>query len=153
MSKYSISHRWSALGYQYDWTNRVYPKTSAVSLDSPNSPPQAEAEFPARLSHLIKEVVRASGVGYTIIPEAGIVNYFPLNTTMGGHKDNAGINNKIIVSIYFPFLIFIPLTELTYEPPVVSISTGRTCLFLVGGDSKDEKPLGIVRIHTIFLIQ
>ena len=42
---------------------------------------------------------------------------------MGGHKDNA---------------------ELTYDPPVVSMSIGCTAIFLVGGDTRDEEPVSVL---------
>jgi alkylated DNA repair dioxygenase AlkB len=88
--------------------------------------------FPPRLATIIKDIVAAvppaanipSCAPVTIEPEASIVNYFPAGTTMGGHVDDA---------------------ELTYEHPVVSLSLGKSCVFLIGGLTKDAAaPLAMV---------
>lgn len=140
--------RWSSLGFQYDWTNRRYPQAAPLhrASSSPNahigegksstggdSEPETcsritsqAPEFPPRLASIIKDIVDAvpSSVPITIEPEASIVNYFPAGTTMGGHVDDA---------------------ELTYDHPVVSLSLGKSCVFLIGGLTKEsEAPLGMV---------
>ena len=134
--------RWASLGFQYDWTNRRYPQAKAVeddrkindcvdkgsNIDETKAPPQ----FPPRLATIIRDIVELipveanipSCTPITMEPEASIVNFFPAGTTMGGHVDDA---------------------ELTYDHPVVSLSLGKTCVFLIGGLSKDATvPLAMI---------
>jgi alkylated DNA repair protein alkB family protein 1 len=61
----------------------------------------------------------ADVVGTSLLPEAAIINYYPLNSTMGGHLDDA---------------------EHNLEKPIVSFSIGRSALFLIGGKTKLEDP-------------
>lgn len=61
----------------------------------------------------------AQSVGFDLDPEAAIVNYYPLNATMGGHIDDA---------------------EHDLDKPIVSFSLGRSALFLLGGKTKLTKP-------------
>jgi hypothetical protein len=69
--------RWASLGYHYDWTARCYR-------------PERYSPFPAALHALGARV--AACVGYPALRcEAGIVNYYPCDTTMGAHVDDAGL--------------------------------------------------------------
>jgi hypothetical protein len=77
--------------------------------------------FPADLSHLCASF--ASAAGQMLTPEAGIVNYYPSGTNMGGHLDDA---------------------ELTMEHPIISISLGLSALFLIGGRRRQDKPTPIL---------
>lgn len=60
----------------------------------------------------------ANCIGQDFIPEAAIINYYPLNSTMGGHIDDA---------------------EHDLEKPIVSFSLGRSGIFILGGKTKLEK--------------
>lgn len=80
----SLGHiRWSALGFQYDWTARKYPQTFSHPNSTEDSRPVLEQVFPATLSEVVKEIVasisqQASStpeLNMTIEPEASIVNY------------------------------------------------------------------------------
>lgn len=100
--------RWASLGYHYDWTSRRYYKDVC-------------GDFPVDLSCLVQNL--ASLVGETMRPEAAIVNYYPMNATMGGHLDDA---------------------ELSMERPIVSISLGCPAIFLIGGRTRSARPTAIL---------
>jgi DNA alkylation damage repair protein AlkB len=102
--------RWATLGYQYDWTARSYEHSAFVP-------------FPAQLGRLSAHLACACGVGYTMTPEAGIVNFYPQGQTMGGHVDDG---------------------EEATECPVVSLSLGPPCVFLLGGRTKEETPAAVL---------
>ena len=55
-------------------------------------------------------------------PEAGIINFYHLNSTLSGHKDHSEKNLTV---------------------PLISMSFGNAALFLIGGQSKDIKPKAI----------
>ena len=64
----------------------------------------------------------ANKVGSDLIPEAAIINFYPLNSTMGGHLDDA---------------------EHNLQRPIVSFSIGRSAIFLIGGKTKLEEAVPI----------
>lgn len=112
-------------GGQYDWTKRAYPPVGA-------SPP-----FPPQLAILGRAIAEACGFGSPpFCAEAGIVNFYPVRAVhvtglassgllrfdarvvslqegamMGGHRDDA---------------------ESNFSCPVISISIGAPCVFLLG---------------------
>ena len=100
--------RWATLGYQYNWTDRSYSRDLHVSI-------------PTQLRKLASLI--AEECGESIVPEAGIVNFYPEGQVMGGHKDDG---------------------EEARENPVVSISIGSPCVFLLGGLSKEEHPTALI---------
>lgn len=77
--------------------------------------------FPCDLSALVRGV--AELVDRDLLPEAAIVNYYPLGTCMGGHLDDA---------------------EHTLEHPIVSLSMGCSGVFLLGGRTKDIPPAALL---------
>jgi alkylated DNA repair protein alkB family protein 1 len=80
--------------------------------------------FPEDLLTLTKNISHRIGSPSTDLePEAAIVNYYPLNASMGGHLDDA---------------------EHAMEKPIVSISLGCSAIFLIGGRDKTTKPMPIL---------
>jgi len=77
--------------------------------------------FPSDLSTLCSNI--AKHVGLSLHSEAAIVNYYPLGTCMSGHIDDA---------------------ELTMDEPIVSVSLGRSAIFLIGTRYKTETPIPIL---------
>lgn len=79
--------------------------------------------MPATVSRLCKEVVAAlpNGPAQTYKPEAGIVNFYQLKHTLTAHQDEA---------------------EVSSLTPLVSLSVGHSCIFLVS-PSKDQPPLAL----------
>lgn len=121
---------WATLGEHYDWTMRSYHlKTDG---DAPADWPPA-APFPPPLSALSVRVVRAINAAtraeppLRLTPEAGIVNLYrgaaKLKQPMGGHVDDG---------------------ERTLDAPVVSISVGCACVFLLGGRDAGDDPLPVL---------
>ena len=102
--------RWATLGYQYDWTARSYHKEQFVP-------------FPEQLGDFSRLLAEACEHGFTMQPQAGIVNFYPVGQVMGGHVDDG---------------------EEAHECPVVSYSLGPPCIFLVGGVTKEVTPTPIL---------
>uniref|UniRef100_A0A182UD30 Fe2OG dioxygenase domain-containing protein n=1 Tax=Anopheles melas TaxID=34690 RepID=A0A182UD30_9DIPT len=73
--KFAKSLRWATLGYQYDWTNKLYDEAR-------------REPFPPELGALVRYV--ATTLGYDrFSPEAAIVNYYPAGATLAGHTDHS----------------------------------------------------------------
>lgn len=95
---------WLTIGMHYDWTKRKYDE----KMFSP---------FPDELAQLCEHFVeKVSYENKTINCEAGIINYYSADGSegskcMGGHVDDA---------------------EFDYTAPVVSISLGCSCIFIIG---------------------
>lgn len=112
--------RWATLGLPYDWTRRVYATA-------------APAPFPPPLATLVADL--AACVGSTVRAEAAIVNYYALDSTLGGHLDDAELYmGSPIVSIrsvgrYAPGAML-----------MLHYSLGCGAIFLIGGKSKEEAP-------------
>ena len=87
-----------------DWTNRKYQRN-------------LKSQFPADFAQFCRKLARV--VGDDLQPEAAIVNYYPVGTTMGGHIDDA---------------------EHDMSRPIVSISIGCSAIFLLGGRDKSIRP-------------
>ncbi|KAI1315981.1 hypothetical protein EDD11_010563 [Mortierella claussenii] len=109
--------RWITLGYQYHWPSKTY------HFDQ-------NAPFPEELCILSKAVVEAvQGVGdhfyaaSDFIAEAGVVNYYQLKDRLMGHVDRS---------------------ELNKEAPLVSFSFGHSCVYLLGGSTREQVPTPIL---------
>lgn len=97
--------RWVTLGAHHDWDTKVY------NLENVSA-------FPSCLETLVKKL--AGLLGYPWFePEAAIVNYYAVNSTLSGHVDRS---------------------ELDLDSPLFSVSFGQTAVFLIGGATKDVKP-------------
>ncbi|KAK6178861.1 hypothetical protein SNE40_011351 [Patella caerulea] len=97
--------RWTTLGYHYVWNNKEYHK-------------ERRTPMPEDLEMLSKYVSQT--INYPqYCPEAGIVNYYHLDSTLGGHTDHA---------------------EFEQGAPLISFSFGQEAIFLLGGLTKEVKP-------------
>ena len=75
------------------------------------------------LANVTGHIARALGyLDYR--PESGVVNYYPLGSSMGGHVDKY---------------------ENDLSQPLVSISFGQSAVYLIGGKTCDIRPTGIVQ--------
>ncbi|XP_050076734.1 nucleic acid dioxygenase ALKBH1 [Anopheles maculipalpis] len=107
--KFAKKLRWATLGYQYDWTNKIYDESRKEC-------------FPSNLRALVQYV--ATVLGYDrFSPEAAIVNYYPIGSTLAGHTDHS---------------------EDDCSAPLFSFSFGQPAVFLIGGLSRDEQPDAIL---------
>ena len=106
--------RWATLGYHHDWDTKEY------QTDQPNW------QFPEDLSQLCQvllgQIPNIPGSG-TFQAEAAIVNFYPMDATLSGHKD---------------------FSEPNKSAPLVSISLGQSAIFLIGGPDKSQKPEAII---------
>ncbi|CAH6847580.1 Alkbh1 [Phodopus roborovskii] len=97
--------RWVTLGYHYNWDSKKY------SADH-------YTPFPSDLAFLSEQVAAACGYqGFQA--EAGILNYYRLDSTLGIHVDRS---------------------ELDHSKPLLSFSFGQSAIFLLGGLKRDEAP-------------
>ncbi|CAG8450777.1 6123_t:CDS:2 [Cetraspora pellucida] len=114
--------RWITLGYQYHWSTKTYHFDRRF-------------EFPQDIGDLTTAVVKAiDGLGfpddsfihkYDVTkwkPEAGVVNYYQLKDNLMAHVDRSEIN---------------------MDAPLISFSFGHSCIFLIGGPTRDTPPFAI----------
>ncbi|XP_071798633.1 nucleic acid dioxygenase ALKBH1-like [Asterias amurensis] len=100
--------RWVTLGYHYDWTSKLYHHDN-------------HTVFPEDLSALSSII--ADVMGYpSFDTQAAIVNYYHLDSTLGGHTDHS---------------------EFDLTAPIISYSLGQSAVFLLGGKSKETTPLAM----------
>ncbi|GMH94800.1 hypothetical protein TrVE_jg9940 [Triparma verrucosa] len=78
--------------------------------------------FPNALAKLAQSFSSLSNSG-PFTPQASIVNFYNSKSLMGGHQDDL---------------------ELTFTKPVISLSMGLPCIFLLGGLDKSEPPCPIL---------
>ncbi|KAE8586116.1 hypothetical protein XENTR_v10021556 [Xenopus tropicalis] len=97
--------RWVTLGYHYNWDTKTYNS----DLLSP---------FPLDLAELSRCVSAACGF-HNFKPEAGILNYYHLDSSLGIHVDES---------------------ELDHQSPLLSFSFGQSCIFLLGGLNREHMP-------------
>lgn len=99
--------RWSHLGYQFDYNNVEYKSNVYYG-------------FPRDLASLASHI--AGVLGYPDYnSESGVVNYYPLGSSMGGHVDKY---------------------ENDLSQPLVSLSFGQSAVYLIGGKTCDVRPTG-----------
>ncbi|KAJ1956101.1 hypothetical protein GGI12_005394, partial [Dipsacomyces acuminosporus] len=117
--------RWCTLGQQYNWTTKQY--------DSGHS------AFDSEIDELMKAIAVAvtsprlvfqSGGGRAIndydgasfTSQAGIINFYGERDFMSGHVDK---------------------TEENMDAPLISLSCGLSCIYLIGGPTRDTAPTAI----------
>ncbi|KAK2878951.1 hypothetical protein Q8A67_019742 [Cirrhinus molitorella] len=97
--------RWVTLGYHYDWNSKTYS-------------PDHYTPFPKELHSLSYKVAAACGFpGFNA--EAGILNYYRSDSSLGIHVDES---------------------ELDHTRPLLSFSFGQTAIFLLGGTKREDRP-------------
>ncbi|KAF9129047.1 hypothetical protein BGW39_004524 [Mortierella sp. 14UC] len=111
--------RWITLGYQYHWPSKTY------HFDQ-------NAPFPKELCILSKAVVAAVEdkdkfqypyPAEDFLAEAGVINYYQLKDRLMGHVDRS---------------------ELNKHAPLVSFSFGHSCIYLLGGPTREQSPTPIL---------
>lgn len=108
--------RWVTLGRQYDWAERAYLAEDAA-------PP-----LPAALSALAETVCQHVGLVEPFVRfEAAICNLYHAarrpSDRLGGHRDDV---------------------EPAASSPLVAVSLGLPCVFLLGGPSRRERPTPVL---------
>ncbi|XP_065491409.1 nucleic acid dioxygenase ALKBH1 isoform X2 [Caloenas nicobarica] len=97
--------RWVTLGYHYNWDTKKY----SANHHTP---------FPSDLAFLSEQVAAACGFqGFQA--QAGILNYYHFDSSLGIHVDES---------------------ELDHSRPLLSFSFGQSSIFLLGGRKREEAP-------------
>ncbi|XP_053143342.1 nucleic acid dioxygenase ALKBH1 [Hemicordylus capensis] len=100
--------RWVTLGYHYNWNTKKYLADHYTA-------------FPSDLAFLSEQVATACGFpGFQA--EAGILNYYHFDSSLGIHVDES---------------------ELDHSRPLLSFSFGQSSIFLLGGLKRDEAPVAM----------
>ena len=142
--------RWATLGPPYDWTNRTYARDepcddvpedikarcealvasfvaeprSLIRASEPRSRREGSFETHERDESFDEERrSRSNGAGARFRFGGGLVNYYRSGDALAGHVDDA---------------------ERDLAKPIVSFSLGSPCVFLLGGDDRDEKPSALL---------
>ncbi|KAI8388032.1 uncharacterized protein BYT42DRAFT_602653 [Radiomyces spectabilis] len=115
--------RWITLGYHYHWPTKTY------HFDRRYPVPDDVAE----LTHAV--AVAVEGIGYEgeqpwrntyrgadFRAQAGVVNYYQYRDALMGHVDRS---------------------ELNMEAPLISLSLGNACIYLIGGETRDTEPVAL----------
>ena len=106
--------RWVNIGVPYDWTARKYKL-------SPEDEKIADL-FPRDVHDLLSVFAERSGYG-PFQSETAIINFYHSSSQMGAHVDDA---------------------EFALSKPVVSASLGAPAIFLIGGETKETKPIALL---------
>ncbi|CAI5764319.1 AlkB homolog 1, histone H2A dioxygenase [Podarcis lilfordi] len=100
--------RWVTLGYHYNWNTKKYSANHYTP-------------FPSDLAFLSEQVAKACGFP-RFQAEAGILNYYHFDSSLGIHVDES---------------------ELDYSQPLLSFCFGQSSIFLLGGLKRDEAPVAM----------
>ncbi|XP_033240975.1 nucleic acid dioxygenase ALKBH1-like [Drosophila pseudoobscura] len=112
MQRLKFAMRWTTFGYHHNWDTKIYDE----SMRSP---------FPTDLKSMC--IFFSSILGFNNFkPEAAIVNYYPIGTSLSGHTDHS---------------------EPNHSAPLFSFSFGQTAIFFIGGKTNDEIPTALY-IHS-----
>ena len=87
----------------------------------------ASTVFPTDLAQWTRQAVEALGFGPNYRPEAGIVNFYQPDDTLTGHVDRS---------------------EKNMTAPLVSLSMGRSAIFLLGGRSREDAPVRAIIVRS-----
>ena len=87
----------------------------------------ASTIFPSDLADWTRMAVEKLGFGPDYRPEAGIVNFYQPDDTLTGHVDRS---------------------ERNMEAPLVSLSIGRSAIFLLGGRSREDAPVRAIIVRS-----
>ncbi|EKF33680.1 alkylated DNA repair protein, putative [Trypanosoma cruzi marinkellei] len=112
--RYEAPMRWATLGFSYDWTSKTYTR-------------EHYSAFPLALKRRIEEILHLCSTTTdlkdvspsTYEPQTAIVNYFSVGSMMMAHQD---------------------VSEESMQHPLISISLGCSCVFLMGTSSRDDAP-------------
>ncbi|KAJ2489507.1 hypothetical protein IWW37_003916 [Coemansia sp. RSA 2050] len=115
--------RWCTLGLQYNWTTKEYDRGSSPFDQDLDSLMRAIAIAITRPRDTSDSASDNDYNGNLFASEAGIINYYDERATMAGHVDK---------------------TEEKMDAPLISLSIGLSCVYLIGGTTRDIEPTPIV---------
>lgn len=106
--------RWLTLAHQYNWSKKEYHFDRV---------PPFPSSLAAQSLHIVKQTECLTGYDpHNWRPEAGIVNFYQPGDSLTAHQDRSEINT---------------------EAPLLSISLGLECIFLLGTEDRAEKPIAL----------
>jgi alkylated DNA repair protein alkB homolog 1 len=113
---------WATMGYHYNWTARAYP--DCMTSDIPSDLEKLSQRFArASLIYSRPELTPDDEAALSFRPTATIVNYYHSKSIMGPHRDDS---------------------EHAISKPIVSFSMGRPAVFLLGGETRDDRVVPIL---------
>ncbi|KAJ2339193.1 hypothetical protein GGF43_006698 [Coemansia sp. RSA 2618] len=116
--------RWCTLGWQYNWSTKMYDLGASAFDSELNELMQAIAVAITRPASTAGGVCGDNGYdGSQFVSQAGIINYYDERTTMAGHVDT---------------------TEDNMDAPLISLSIGLDCVYLIGGPTRDTPPTPVM---------
>ncbi|KAH9443234.1 hypothetical protein MJO28_014691 [Puccinia striiformis f. sp. tritici] len=126
--------RWCTIGWQYHWPTKTYhfereptPISELIESTCKNlinhSIPwkMIEGEFMIPTENQSKSASSSENWRSNYKPEAGVINFYQYRDSLTAHIDHS---------------------EVDTEAPLVSLSVGQACIFLISA-SRDEEPLAI----------
>ncbi|KAJ2513638.1 hypothetical protein H4217_006217 [Coemansia sp. RSA 1939] len=119
--------RWCTLGMQYNWTTKEYDLGASafdVEIDSIMRSIAIATTRPENGGCSSKGWPCANNYdGSSYESQAGIINYYEERSTMAAHVDK---------------------TEDNMDAPLVSLSVGLSCVYLIGGSTRDVEPTALL---------
>lgn len=119
---YQPPMRWATVGFNYQWTSKTYQKeeySPFPSLIRQVMMRLGAAVFEAEIADTEVPSSKKKSQPEIYQPQSGIVNYFPVGTSMMAHQDAA---------------------EDALTQPLLSLSLGCSCIFLMGTESMMDAP-------------
>ncbi|KAJ1668160.1 hypothetical protein IW140_000674 [Coemansia sp. RSA 1813] len=118
--------RWCTLGKQYNWTTKEYDLGASpfdVEIDGLMKSIAIATTQPENNSNDDRLPCANNYEGSNYVSQAGIINYYDERSTMAGHVDK---------------------TEENMDAPLISLSIGLSCVYLIGGNTRDIEPTGLL---------
>lgn len=123
---YQPPMRWATIGFNYEWTTKSYHKDNYAPFPSTvRNTMESLAKSVFLAESLDEKIDPAQKIGQPAIyqPQSGIVNFFPVGTAMMSHQDAA---------------------EEALTQPLLSLSLGCPCIFLMGTCSMEDTPFAFL---------
>lgn len=113
--------RWTTLGGQYNWTDKVYPSFTKGDKGFP--------EFPSQLAQFIQNV-------FGVRADAAIVNYYSEGDILSPHQDVAEQCHQDLISfsLGLPCIFYIGLDRYDKAPLPILLRSGD--VLVMGGESR-----------------
>lgn len=119
--------RWCTLGQQYNWTTKEYDLGSAPFDPELDTLMVSIAKAITDPTTIDPNIVVNDYDGTQFVSQAGIINFYDERATMAGHVDR---------------------TEEKMDAPLISLSIGLDCIYLVGGPTRESEPVTALILHS-----
>lgn len=126
--------RWASIGRQYNWATKgvamlllllLFDSLLCLSF-SFSDYFDTHVPVPDDITDVCSSLLQRAGWTDPFVPEAGIVNFYQPGDSLTGHVDRS---------------------EKNMSAPLVSVSLGASCIFLLGGPSRDD-PVTPMVLHS-----